>query len=157
MKNVFTITAARLARLLVWLAFVASGIAVSADFDRRDSPVPVDEQGVGTASDEFSLIVVPQEDHLKLLLERFGENRAIVNATIEIHGADKKASVTEVGDGVYRANDAWLLEPGKKALALAITAEHARDVLVLVFDPALGGRSASRRDPKYAPRTEQNQ
>lgn len=130
---------------------------MGADFDRRGAPAPLDEQGVGTASDEFSLIVVPQEDHVKLLLERFGENRAVTNATIEIHTADKKLSVTEIGDGVYRANEAWLLEPGKKALALAISADQAHDVLVLVFDPAVGGSSANRREPKYAPRTEQSQ
>lgn len=146
--------AARAAVLLA-IALAAQDFAVGAEFDRRGQPPLMDEHGFAATSDEFSIVAVPQEDHLKLLVERFGEARAITKANIEIHAANKQASVTEVGDGVYRASDAWLLEPGKKALAVTIRADDMRDVLVIVFDPAQGGGEANRRAPKYGPRQEQ--
>lgn len=141
----------RAATVLAHVALVAHSFAIGAEFDRSGQAPPVDAQGFAATSDEFSVIALPQDDHLKLLVERFGEARAITNASIEIHGSGKQAVATEVGDGVYRAADAWLLEPGKKAFAVTIQSDDLRDVLVMVFDPAQGGNVASRREPKYAP------
>ncbi len=117
----------------------------------------MDEHGFGANGDEFHVTAIPQAGQLKLLVERFGEARAITQASVEIHSTDKQVKATEVGDGVYRATESWLLEPGKKALAFTVSAEGTSDVVVMVFDPAQTPSPSAPLESKYGPRKQQEQ
>lgn len=91
--------------------------------------------GMATNSNDFSLVALPEEDHVKVLLERFGQGLPVNAARIRIESEQHSALAQPLGDGVYRVDDAWLRAPGKKGLVFVIEAEGQRDLLIGVFDP----------------------